>query len=86
MEDELDSFDTVNLRDLREGAKALQQFKPWSVDGHGLMGLWMVLAVIGAILVGLLIAGCVWRKRLFMLWSLTSSSNRGGAVSWNRLS
>ena len=45
----------------------------------------MLIVVSTALVMGV-IALCVWRKRIAMLWSLTGSSNREGAVSWNRLS
>ena len=35
LEEGLETFETVDLRALQEGAKRLQQFKPWSVQGHG---------------------------------------------------
>ena len=82
----LESFEAVNLKDLNEGAKTLQGFQPWSVQGHGLLGVWIVLVVVATVMGTLIVALCLWRKRMAMLWSLTGSANREGAVSWNRLS
>ena len=76
----------VDLKELEEGAKTLQGFKPWSVQGHGLLGVWIVLAVVATVVGAFLVAMCLWRKRISMLWGLTGSANREGAVSWNRLS
>ena len=68
------------------GARKLQGFQPWSVQGHGLLGVWIVLVVVATVTGTLIVALCLWRKRMAMLWSLTGSANREGAVSWNRLS
>ena len=86
MDQGLESFESVSLKELSEGAKTLQGFQPWSLEGHGLVGVWIVLIIVSTALVVGVIALCVWRKRIAMLWSLTGSSNREGAVSWNRRS
>ena len=59
------------------GAKTLQGFQPWSVEGHGLVGVWIVLIGVSTALVMGVVALCVWRKRLAMLWSLTGPCNHG---------